>query len=97
MAITGRQKRYLRGLAHNQRVVVTIGNKGLTDDLLVELNTSLDHHELLKVRLPPIAKKQRQQLLQSICSATGSEVVQVIGHVGVIFRSSDPARISLPG
>ncbi|MDJ0955577.1 MAG: YhbY family RNA-binding protein [Arenicellales bacterium] len=97
MAITGKQKRYLRGLAHNQRVIVTVGAKGLTDDLLRELNTALDHHELLKIRLPASSKARHQELLQSICSATDSELVQVIGHIGVIFRSADPPQISLPG
>lgn len=97
MTITGKQKRYLRGLAHNQRVIVTIGSKGLSDDPLCELNTSLAHHELLKVKLPPLTKIQRQELLQSICAATASEVVQLIGHVAVIYRASDPPRINLPG
>ena len=97
MAITGKQKRYLRGLAHNQRAIVTVGVRGLTDDLLVELNAALDHHELLKIRLPASSKTQRQGFLQSICAATDSEVVQVIGRVGVIFRPADPPKISLPG
>ena len=97
MAITGKQKRYLRSLAHKQRVIVTVGTKGVTDDLLDELNTALDHHELLKIRLPASSKTQHKTLLQSICTATDSELVQVIGHTGVIFRPADPSKISLPG
>ena len=97
MSITGKQKRYLRSLAHNQRAIVTVGTKGLTDDLLGELNTALDYHELLKIRLPASSKTQHQNLMQSICAATNSELVQVIGHTGVIFRAADPPKISLPG
>ena len=96
MAISGRQRRYLRGLAHNQRAIVTVGAKGLTDDLLVELNAALDHHELLKIKLPASSKTQRQEFLQSICAATDSEVVQVIGHVGGRFRPAEPPRSRLP-
>ena len=94
--MTGKQKRYLRGLAHNLRVIVTVGVSGLTDEVLFELNSSLARHELLKIKLPPSSKTQREQLLQSICTATDSEVVQVIGHVGVIFRASHPTKIDLP-
>lgn len=97
VAITGKQKRYLRGLAHSCQVIVKIGSKGLTADILLELDASLAHHELLKIKLPPLSKAQRDHVLQSICVATDSEVVQVIGHVGVIFRVSDPSRINLPG
>ena len=96
MTITGKQKRYLRGLAHKLRVIVSIGSRGLTEDVLLELNSSLARHELIKIRLPPCPRAQRQEMLRSISIATDSEVVQVIGHVGLIFRVSDPSRINLP-
>ena len=96
MAITAKQKRYLRGLAHGRKVVVTVGGKGLSDSLLMELHAALDHHELLKIKLPALPKTERDRLLRSISAATDSEVIQAIGHTGVIFRAAAPAGIDLP-
>ena len=96
MALTGKQKRFLRGLAHGLPVIVSIGGKGLSDNLINELNTALEHHELVKLKLPPVPRLERQKLLQSICAATHAEAVQSIGRTSVIFRASDPAGISLP-
>ncbi|HHA19200.1 MAG TPA: YhbY family RNA-binding protein, partial [Methylophaga sp.] len=38
MAVNDKQKRYLRGLAHPIKPVVMIGNKGLTDTVLAEID-----------------------------------------------------------
>ncbi|MBX2848516.1 MAG: YhbY family RNA-binding protein, partial [Acidiferrobacterales bacterium] len=34
MTLTGKQKNYLRGIAHNKNPIVMIGNKGLTDAVM---------------------------------------------------------------
>lgn len=96
MALNGKQKRYLRGLAHSGAVIVSIGSKGLSDNLIKEVDAALGHHELIKLKLPAVPRAERQELLQSICAATRAEAVQSIGHIGVIFRPSDPPAIVLP-
>ena len=52
MPLTSFQKRYLRGLAHSLSPVVMLGQKGVTPSLVAELGLALNHHELVKVRLP---------------------------------------------
>lgn len=96
MSLSGKQKGYLRGLAHSRPVIVSLGSKGLSDSLSNELQQALEHHELVKIKLPAMPKAEREQLLQSICTATHAEAVQLIGRVGVIFRASDPSEIDLP-
>lgn len=96
MTLSGKQKGYLRGLAHNRPVIVTIGGKGLSDNLLNEVSDALTHHELIKIKLPAVPKVEREQLLRSISAATHAEPVQLIGRVGVIFLASDPPQIDLP-
>ena len=96
MAITAKQKRYLKGLAHGRKSIVTVGGKGLSDNVLTELNEALAQHELLKIRLPALPRKERDQLLRSISTATHSELIQAIGHTGVIFRAAEPPRLDLP-
>lgn len=96
MALTGKQKNYLRGLAHNINPVVTIGGNGLTQAVLDELEVALTRHELLKVKLPASDKTTRTSIVATLCAETNATPVQMIGRVGVVYRESDEPRIALP-
>ena len=96
MALTGKQKNYLRGMAHSKSPIVSIGNKGLTAAVMNEIEMALNQHELVKIKLPGAGKAEKTKLLVQITGQSGSEAVQLIGNVGVIFRVSDEARITLP-
>ncbi|MBT8115514.1 MAG: ribosome assembly RNA-binding protein YhbY [Arenicella sp.] len=96
MTLSGKQKNYLRGIAHNRSPVVSIGNKGFTDAVLKEVELALDKHELIKIKLPGGSKAGKLALLDKITDASGSESVQLIGRVAVLFRAGDEAVITLP-
>ena len=96
MTLTGKQKNYLRGIAHNKNPIVTIGNKGLTDAVMAEIELALNHHELVKIKLPSNDKAEKVALIAQITSKSESEPVQLIGRIGVIYRASDEPKISLP-
>ncbi len=96
MSLSGKQKNYLRGLAHNINPIITIGNNGLSEAVLSELENALDHHELLKIKLPASDKTLRTSLVATICVKTNSTPVQMIGRVSVVYRQSADARITLP-
>ncbi|MCH2294321.1 MAG: YhbY family RNA-binding protein, partial [SAR324 cluster bacterium] len=49
--MTGKQKRYLRSLAHSLKPVVQIGKQGLSRETLVQIEKQLDDHELIKGRV----------------------------------------------
>lgn len=96
MTLTGKQKNYLRGIAHNLNPVVMIGGKGLTDAVMNEIELALDQHELIKIKLPSNEKSEKVAIVAQITSATNSEPVQLIGRVGVIYRPSENAKITIP-
>ena len=96
MTLTGKQKNYLRGIAHSKHPIVSIGNKGLTDAVLNELEIALEQHELVKIKLPGGSKSEKTALLDSMADKSNSESVQLIGNVGVLYRASDDTKISLP-
>jgi RNA-binding protein len=50
VALSNLQKRHLRSQAHHLKPVVMIGQHGLKDSILAELDIALDAHELVKVR-----------------------------------------------
>lgn len=96
MTLTGKQKNYLRAIAHNLNPVVMIGNKGLTDAVMNEIELALDQHELIKIKLPGNDKAEKVALLAQITSKSNSEPVQIIGRVGVVYRVSDQVKITIP-
>lgn len=89
------QVRRLRGLCHDLNPVVTVADKGLTDNVMAELELALDHHELIKVKLRG-ERAQRAEWIEAIAEKTGAVVVQKIGQVACYFRRNpDNPRISL--
>lgn len=94
--LSGHQKRFLRGLAHHRKPVVTVGAKGLTDAVVAEIDAALDHHELMKVKLPAASGAAKQALIDGICEATRAQWVQTIGRIGVFYRPGPEPSIDLP-
>ena len=96
MTLTGKQKNYLRGIAHSKNPIVTIGGKGLTDAVMSEVELALDQHELLKIKLPTNSKAEKVALLAQITNKSNSEPVQLIGRVAIIYRATSEHKITLP-
>lgn len=96
MAVNDKQKRYLRGLAHSLKPTVMIGNNGLTESVVAEINNALEHHELIKVRVSGQERAEKTQMLNEISSQTGADLVQVIGHIGALYRPAKEPKIQLP-
>ena len=96
MAINDTQKRYLKGLAHPLKPVVMIGNKGLTDTVLAEIENALERHELIKVRVSGQEKAEQAEMIATIALKTSSNVVMIIGHIGVFYRAAKEPKIQLP-
>ena len=95
--LTGKQKRALRGLAHDLDPVVQIGNAGLTDGVIRQIDEALERHELIKVKIGQDAPVGKRDANDEISSRTRSEDVQQIGRVLVFYRErkKDPT-IELP-
>ena len=96
MSLNRKQTTYLRGLAHPLPAIVTIGGSGLSEAVMAELETTLEHHELLKVRISSDNRDLRKKFAQDICATTGAEAVQQIGKVLIIYRPSEKHKIKLP-
>ncbi len=86
MALTEKQKKHLRRLAHPMNPIVMLGNAGLTDSVVAELDRALSDHELVKVSARVGERDARNHALGALASRTASELVQRVGHVGVFYR-----------
>jgi len=86
MALSEKQKKHLRRLAHPLNPVVMLGNAGLTDGVVNELDRALTDHELVKVSARVGERAAREAALAALAARTMSEIVQRVGHVGVFYR-----------
>jgi RNA-binding protein len=96
--ITEQQRRWLKKQAHHLKPVVQLGQAGLSEAVLAEIEIALDHHELIKVRVNGGDHAQRDSEVDSIATRTGADLIQRIGHVAVYFRANPKRRepIRLP-
>lgn len=85
MTLNNRQIKHLRGLSHDLNPVVMVGDKGLSENVLQEINSALDHHELIKVRIRA-DREQRREWMDKIATACAAERVHSIGQVACYFR-----------
>lgn len=91
LPITDHQRRWLKKRAHHLKPVVQLGAAGLSDAVLAELEHALDHHELVKVRLPGGGRGMRDAVVGAIAERAGADLVQRIGNTASFFRAN-PAR-----
>jgi RNA-binding protein len=96
MNLTTKQKQYLKGLAHNLKPVVMLGQHGLTEGVLAEIDAALNHHELIKVKVSAADRETKQLIVDAIVRETNSAQVQVMGNTLSLFRSSEEKKIALP-
>jgi RNA-binding protein len=85
MKLSNNQKKFLRSMGHTLKPVVMVGQHGLSEAVLLELTHSLQKHELLKLKIRTDDKTQKQQIIEQILTKTGSNLIQVIGNVLVIY------------
>lgn len=79
------EKKKLKAQAHPLNPVVIIGQAGLTEAVIKEINVALDAHELIKIKIRA-ERDERATIREQICTETKAELVQSIGQIAVIYR-----------
>ena len=97
LELNERQKKHLRRLGHALHPVVMLGNAGLTDGVVAELDIALKAHELVKLRARAGDRERRDAAFAALAARTASALVQRIGNVVLFFRPNAAlSRIVLP-
>ena len=97
MSLSKKQIKFLRAKCHDLKAVIMLGQKGLTEEVLSELELALNHHELVKIKLAVDDRGLRKQMIADICDKSQSEEVQSIGKTLSVYRvNPDKAVIELP-
>ncbi len=100
MNLTEQQKKFLRGRGHQLKPLIMVGDAGLSEPLLAEFESTLDHHELLKVRVRVGDRDARDEIIAKLCETGRADLVQRIGNVALLYRPNlnkkPDKRIRLP-
>lgn len=96
LELTGKQKRFLKGLGHHLSPVVIVGKDGLTRAVTASIEEALSAHELVKVKILENCPVDRRDAADQLASVSGAALVQVLGRTLLLFRPGDPPDISLP-
>jgi len=96
--ITPKQRRWLKQQAHHLKPVVMLGQHGLSEAVMREIDLALDHHELIKTKIGAGDREERDQLIAAITRGTRAEMVQRVGNTASFYRHNpDKAQpLALP-
>ena len=83
-----KQQQILRAKAHYLKSVVLIGEKGLTENVMLEIDLALASHELIKVKASSLPKENKQAFADDITKSTKSSLIQMIGNIFVLYRKN---------
>lgn len=69
-----------------------IGNAGLTENVIKEIDLNLNAHELIKVQVAGDDRDARKAMYQAICEQTNALAVHQIGKQLVFYRASETIK-----
>lgn len=97
MTLTGKQKRFLRSEAHHIDPIFQIGKSGINENMVEQIKDALEKRELIKVHILQNNIDDKGDLAESLSSATDSHLVQQIGSMIVLYKTSvNHKKIELP-
>ena len=95
--LTGKQRSYLKSLAHNLDALFQLGKNGLSDNFIKQVDEALENRELVKISILSNSMIDTEELSRELTDALDAEFVQNIGNKVIIYRESEEnKRIKLP-
>jgi RNA-binding protein len=82
------QKKTLRQAAHHLDPAVWVGKNGITESVIKEITYALDRHELIKIKILQVEKKERGVNIKKICMDTNAELISNIGNVLTLYKKN---------
>ena len=91
------QKKHLRGIGHGLKPLILVGEAGVSESLYAEFDTTLSHHELIKIRVRAADRRERNAIIEALCARSGAALVQRVGNVALVYRENpDVKKVRLP-
>ncbi len=95
--LTGKQRSFLKAIAHNEKPITQIGKGGITENFIEQLDLALEARELVKVSLLETSLLDAKETANQLAGELRAEFVQAIGNRFVLYRQSRKnPKIQLP-
>ncbi len=94
--LTGKQKRFLRALGHALNPVIMVGKGEVGEALVRETTEALAAHELIKVKVLESCAMDRHDVAESLATACGADVAQILGRTLLLYRKGETPKLELP-
>jgi RNA-binding protein len=83
-----KDNKQFRAIGHKLKPVVTVAGKGLSENVMLELERALTDHELIKIKLVVGDRAAKSAVADEICERTGASLLQSIGNTLLLLRRS---------
>lgn len=95
--LTGKQKRYLRSLAHHMDPIFQVGKGGVGQNMIKQIRDALEARELFKVSVLQNCEEEKTVVAEILAKGADAQIVQIIGNNIVLYRESvEHKKIKLP-
>ena len=95
--LTGKQRSYLKSLAHKMDPIFQVGKNGITENFITQVDEALEARELIKINVLNNSLLEAKEVAIELVEELDAEFVQSIGNKLVIYRESEEnKKISLP-
>lgn len=96
MALTSKQRAFIKKKAHDLEPLVRVGKDGVTENLIQSILEAIDSREILKVKILQNCEKEKEEVLEELSARSEFEVVGLIGRTIILYReNTDKPVISL--
>ncbi len=93
--MTSKERAAWRAKANSLEPIIQIGKEGISDNLISQIDDTLDARELIKIRVHlETSPKTPKELASELAGALEADVIQVIGGVIVLYREADEEKIA---
>lgn len=88
MALSADKKKAFRTIGHNLKPIVTVAGKGLSENVIAEMDRAITDHELIKIKFAVGDRDLKKQMVQDVLEKLNMELVQQIGGIALVFRKN---------
>jgi len=81
-------RKLLKSKAKSLEPILRIGKNGLSESMVKEINSILRQRKLIKIKLlkGAVEGKDKKELAGEIAEKTGSEIIEAVGSVVVVYK-----------
>ena len=87
--LSGKQRRFLRGLGNRLKPCVNVGKEGVSPGLLRCIEDAYSNHELIKIKLERGCPMDRREAGPVLARETESQLVQILGQTVLLYRANE--------